>query len=617
MYNHFFGFQERPFKLVPNPDYLYLSRAHEEALAHLKYAAAEGDGFVEIIGEVGTGKTLLCRAFLESLGPDTETAYIFNPKMDAVGLLQAINEEFGITADHASPRALIETLNAFLMEKKKAGQKVILLIDEAQNLGRDVLEQLRLLSNLETSRDKLLQIILVGQPELGEMLDSHELRQLGQRIALSCRLQPLTYAETRAYIAHRLRVAARGPAVRFTRAAMHRIHKYSGGIARLINIACDRALLVAYGMGRKKVTGAVARMAVSELASWGQRRRFATWPAGAVLTGALVAAVIAGIGLYQTGNIPIVPIRDRLPVAAQMADNKDKVPAEKPAAHESTDPAPASAPADKKTEKTPKPAGTAQKTAKKTKDGEKHSSPPQQAPASPAEAIGLKKYLKADAGQHDRRSGVMRLLSAWGSDSSMPAALSAVSDDTAFFSLAARQNGLYLLRIRGDLNLIKRLDVPAVLKFKAADDAGTVYLTVQRADRTGIILADGAGRQIAATTNAVAGRWTGEAFVFWKDFLNLQGIVGLNASGDTVMALKLLLQELGHTEMKINENYDNQTQAVIKQIQAEHGIPVDGYVGPKTKIVLYHQKTALDMPRITDAAQPKSADGMQHPAAPI
>ncbi|MGM0452608.1 MAG: ExeA family protein, partial [Thermodesulfobacteriota bacterium] len=450
MYNHFFGFKERPFKLVPNPDYLYMSRAHEEALAHLKYAAAEGDGFVEIIGEVGTGKTLLCRAFLESLGPDTETAYIFNPKMNAVGLLQTINTEFGIAADQESPRALIDALNAFLIEKKKAGQKVILLIDEAQNLGADVLEQLRLLSNLETSRDKLLQIILVGQPELGEMLDSHELRQLGQRIALSCRLRPLTHAETRAYVAHRLRVAARGPAVYFTRAAVRRIYKYSGGIARLINIACDRALLVAYGMGRKKITGAVARMAVSELASRGQRRRRATWPAGAVLTGALVAAVIAGIGLYQTGNIPIAAIGDRLSVDAPMADNKDKAPAEQPAADKSADAAPAFAPAGKSAEKSPKPADTAQKTAKKTKDGQTQPPPPLQAPASPAEAIGLKKYLKADAGQHDRRSGVMRLLSAWGSDSTMPAALSAVSDDTAYFSLAARQNGLSLLRIRQD-----------------------------------------------------------------------------------------------------------------------------------------------------------------------
>lgn len=589
MYNHFFGFKQRPFKLVPDPDYLFLSRAHEEALAHLKYAAAEGDGFAEIIGEVGTGKTLLCRAFLESLGPGTETAYIFNPKMDAVGLLQTINTEFGIAADNESPRALIETLNTFLMEKKKAGQKAILLIDEAQNLGEDVLEQLRLLSNLETTRDKLLQIILVGQPELGEMLDSYELRQLGQRIALSCRLRPLTCAETRAYIAHRLQVAARGPAVRFTRSAMRRIYKYSGGIARLINIACDRALLVAYGMGRKKITGAVARMAVSELASRGQRRLKRRWPAGAALTGALIAAVIAGIGLYQTGNIPIAAIRDRLPDAAPLADSPKKTEAEKPAAAGSVDTATAAEPANTQAEKSASPAGT----------------------------IVLEKYLKTDTGQHDRRSGLMRLLSAWGSASRMPAALSAVSDDTAFFSLAARQNGLSLLPIHKDLRLIRRLDVPAVLKLRADDDAGPVYLIVQGADRTGMTLADGAGRQIAATTNAVAARWTGEAFVFWKDFLNLQGIVGLNASGDAVMALKLLLRELGHTEMKINETYDDQTQAVIKQIQAEHGIPVDGYVGPKTKIVLYRQKSAFDMPRLTDAAPPQTADGMQHPAAPI
>ncbi len=173
MYNSFYGFKERPFQLVPNPAYLYLSRSHEEAMAHLVYAISQGDGFVEITGEVGTGKTTLCRAVLENLDEHTEAAYIFNPKLDSLQLLKAINDEFGVASSGSSVKDLIDVLNAFLIKKKMEGTKVVLIIDEAQNLNKDVLEQLRLLSNLETTTSKLIQIILVGQPELGEMLDSH------------------------------------------------------------------------------------------------------------------------------------------------------------------------------------------------------------------------------------------------------------------------------------------------------------------------------------------------------------------------------------------------------------------------------------------------------------
>jgi general secretion pathway protein A len=291
MYTQFFGFRERPFKLVPNPDYLFLGRTHEEALAHLRYAVNEGDGFVEIIGEIGTGKTMLCRTFLEGLGSDVESAYIFNPRMDALDLLKAINDEFGIPGAHDSVKALIDELNAFLIEKKAAGKKVILVIDEAQNLSRDVLEQIRLLSNLETTKDKLLQIVLAGQPELGVMLNSYALRQLGQRISLSCRLAPLSYAETKAYIAHRVHVAAQKPMALFSRPALGRIYQFSGGIPRLINMACDRSLLAAFSRNRLKVSGAIAKSAIRELAGRGEIRRKTPAKRAARLITASVAMV--------------------------------------------------------------------------------------------------------------------------------------------------------------------------------------------------------------------------------------------------------------------------------------------------------------------------------------
>ena len=199
---------------MPNPDYLFLSRSHEEALAHLNYALSQGDGFVEITGEVGTGKTTLCRAFLENLDDNTVAAYIFNPKLGPKQLIKTINDEFGIPYDADNTKDLIDNLNAFLIQKKAERKRVIVVIDEAQNLSKIVLEQLRLLSNLETSREKLIQIILVGQPELADMLDSHDLRQIGQRISLRYQITPLNFKETRDYIQYRLNIASQKPHAR-------------------------------------------------------------------------------------------------------------------------------------------------------------------------------------------------------------------------------------------------------------------------------------------------------------------------------------------------------------------------------------------------------------------
>jgi len=265
MYKDFFNFRELPFKLVPNPAFLFLSRSHEEALAHLSYAVAQGDGFVEITGEVGTGKTTLCRAFLENLDQKFEAAYIFNPKLDSMQLIKAVNDEFGIDSTPDSIKSLIDILNAFLIAQKAAGKKTLLLIDEAQNLSKSVLEQLRLLSNLETTQDKLLQIILVGQPELGEVLDSHDLRQLGQRITLNCHLLPLTFKETTGYIRHRINIASCKVRTGFSYLALRIVYTYSGGIPRLINIACDRALLTAFTLDQKFVSRKAARCAIREL----------------------------------------------------------------------------------------------------------------------------------------------------------------------------------------------------------------------------------------------------------------------------------------------------------------------------------------------------------------
>lgn len=274
MYKNFFGFKERPFKLVPDPAYLFLSKSHEVALAHLNYAVIQGEGFVEITGEIGTGKTTLCRAFLENLDDKTKAAYIFNPKLNSIQLLKAINDEFGISSHADNTKDLIDTLNVFLIEKKSKGANVILVIDEAQTLDNEVLEQIRLLSNLETTKHKLLQIVLVGQPELEERLDSRELRQLGQRITLSSQLIPLSYKEVIQYIQHRIGIASGKPSVKFARAAYQAIYRYSSGIPRLINIVSDRALITAYVHEQEKITGDIVKAAIKELAGRGDIKRY-------------------------------------------------------------------------------------------------------------------------------------------------------------------------------------------------------------------------------------------------------------------------------------------------------------------------------------------------------
>ena len=288
MYEAFFGLRVRPFNLTPNPDFLYLSHTHREVYAHLLYGMQNRAGFIEVTGEVGTGKTTILRTVLNDLDPDVFlAALIFNPKLTAVELLRAVNREFGISDEGESSARLIENLNHFLLEENRAGRVPVLVIDEAQNLSGDVLEQIRLLSNLETETEKLIQIVLAGQPELGQVLSRPELRQLDQRIAVRFHLTPLSDRETRDYIRHRLKIAGRPDGELFAPGALKRIHRLSGGVPRLINILCDRTRLVGYaeGVGRmtRREVMQASREMTRDIRKTGWRRRWLYAAAGAVL----------------------------------------------------------------------------------------------------------------------------------------------------------------------------------------------------------------------------------------------------------------------------------------------------------------------------------------------
>ncbi len=265
MYTGFYGLREKPFSLAPDPRYLFLSASHREALAHLLYGIEEGEGFIEVIGQVGTGKTTLCRTLLGRIGQDAEIAYIFNPSPSELELLSAINREFGLPTSVRTRTELLESLNQFLLEKNAAGRRVLLVIDEAQNLDPAVLEQVRLLSNLETDRAKLLQIVLIGQPELEENLARSDLRQLRQRITVRWNLRALSRGEVGEYLEHRLRVAGSADPQIFTSRAVRAITRVSRGIPRLINAVADRALLAGYSQGARQIDAKLVRRAAREL----------------------------------------------------------------------------------------------------------------------------------------------------------------------------------------------------------------------------------------------------------------------------------------------------------------------------------------------------------------
>lgn len=293
MYQNYFGFREPPFTLTPNPEFLFLSRCHQEAYAHLLYAIESRAGFIELSGEVGTGKTTIVRTLLSQLEPESyKSAFIFNPTLSPLGLLQEINREFGIFSASSETRELHQALNEFLLKENGENRTVVLVIDEAQNLSRDVLEQVRLISNLETEREKLIQIVLVGQPELRDLLAREDLRQLRQRITVRYHLERMDEGDIHSYIRHRIRVAAEGrEPVSFTQAAVKLIARYAKGLPRLINSVCDRAILLAYTKDSREITGQMAAVAITDLSKEAKR-------SPALLIGSVALSVIIGATLF-------------------------------------------------------------------------------------------------------------------------------------------------------------------------------------------------------------------------------------------------------------------------------------------------------------------------------
>jgi general secretion pathway protein A len=569
MYNKFFLFREKPFKLVPNPEYYYVSRSHEEAMAHLKYAIAEGEGFVEITGEVGTGKTTLCRVFLDNLDDRTEVAYIFNPRLGPTQLLKTIADELGVECRADDIKQLIDALNNYLIDMKTAGKTVVLLVDEAQNLTRNVMEQLRLLSNLETNRSKMLQIILVGQPELGELLDSYDLRQLAQRITLSCHLSPLSFREVREYIEHRIQIASIQTPVVFTHSAYRLIYRYSTGIPRLINIVCDRALLTAFGRNQKKINSAIVRAAMRELSERGKKRR---WLRELKIPALVMAAVLCAAALvfwyYRMGTADSLKTVNKGPEDVQTLAPPSPAPSTAPGTDAPAPPSPSPA-----------------------------SQPPGDTPRGAS--TDFSHFIQDMDARSARHIALQTVLELWGVNSSIDPALDERTDNDAFFETAAGQNGLAMLRVDCRLDILNKLNLPAIISVRLPGGSSPGFLTVLgiRGDQVTLGRAR-LNETITVTKDDLEPYCADGIYIPWKDFMYPDGPAPNRLPRDAIGALKNQLNEIGYTQLDTGPSYDERTKEAVRQIQRKYGLAPDGIVGALTKIVLFNENQRLDIPHI-------------------
>lgn len=525
MYTGFYGLREKPFSLAPDPRYLFLSASHREALAHLLYGIEEGEGFIEVIGQVGTGKTTLCRTLLDRIGGDAEIAYIFNPSPSELELLSAINRELGLPTAVRTRTELLESLNQFLLEKNASGRRVLLVIDEAQNLDPAVLEQVRLLSNLETDRAKLLQIVLIGQPELEENLARSDLRQLRQRITVRWALRALSRSEVGEYLEHRLRIAGLGDPRLFTPGAVRAMTRASRGIPRIINALADRSLLAGYTEGRREIDARLVRRAARELpATELSGFREAT----GLRLGIALSLVAVGllVGLVVTAFAPRTPAIEAHP------------------AQDST---------------------SAMTMA-----------PVSSAPSSlPARIDGL----SANASAAD---ALQALLASWGYEKEIGGEL----DPELYAEAVQAMSPLRVLATHANPEMLARLDLPAVLELepRAGERRYAALLGLNDAGGARVGMA---GDELELSRPELERVWTGRAFYLWTNFESLP-VLSPGMKGGAVRWLQARLAELGYLQAgDPTETYDELTTEAVREFQTANGIETSGELGPETLIALY------------------------------
>lgn len=561
MYLAFFGLNEKPFSITPDPRYLYLSERHAEAMAHLLYGVNEAGGFVQLTGEVGTGKTTIVRSLLAQAPKNAEIALILNPRMTAPEFLLTICEELGIGVPDSATQSLkdlVDILSQYLLRAHAAGRRVVLVVDEAQNLAPEVLEQVRLLTNLETNTQKLLQIILIGQPELRELLARNELRQLAQRITGRYHLSPLSAEETTAYVRHRLRVAGATSDI-FNRFALEEIYRLSEGVPRVINVICDRALLGGYSMDRHRVTAPLVRSAASEVFG----RRFAPpW-----LPWAATAAVAALLALGSFGLWRLQPWSwSRTPVvtAAQAAPRMSSPPAGAPRPAPAASAAPADGPKAPAAARDPK------------------------EPAPPLSAL-LTRYSRDTTTDAAFRT----LFGLWG--------IHYAADGTDPCTQAVQQ-GLACLDQQGSLGQLRVYDRPAILMLTGPKGGSReVVLTALDGDHATLEL----GQSVHQVGDGELSRhWMGEYLVLWRPEASPVQTLSAGMRGARVRWLRRSLEKLsGVSDPTPSDVYDASLASLVRRFQRAHQLKPDGIAGVETQVVLGSALRSPGSPLLTSARE--------------
>lgn len=546
MYTEFFGLNEKPFAITPDPRYLYMSERHGEGLAHLVYGVTESGGFIQLTGEVGTGKTTLVRTLLGQMPAEAEVALILNPQLSAVEFLGAICEELHIAlpADRNSPKALVDALNRHLLNAHAAGRRVILLVDEAQNLAPEVLEQLRLLTNLETTRQKLLQIILIAQPELREKLSQTDLRQLAQRVTGRYHLEPLSQEDTIRYIEHRLKVAGALGEI-FEPAAKRHAYRLSGGIPRLINVICDRALLGAYSQESRTVSKKLLRRAAAEVSGGSNRRRL--WHRVALAAGALAIVAVPALWYASPWTPPEVAAA---PPATTIADT-------------ASDPAVTiEAPAD-----------TAERP-----------------PAAVSGSVSLEEQLRAATPPANFAAGMATLAALWSIDYDPQRGVSCSQ---------VQAQALSCLSQRGTWKVLQQLDRPVMLTLTGGDGQTYRPVLVSMHD-------SGASLRIGGSTatydrNEIEDLWFGQYLLLWRPPNGVSASIQRGMRGDNVRWLRYSLTAIYGDEQAGSDTpdfFDETLEQQLKQFQRQHRLQVDGLAGQQTQIII-NSMLALDgIPRL-------------------
>lgn len=576
MYTRFFGLNEKPFAITPDPRYLYLSERHGEALAHLVYGVTESGGFIQLTGEVGTGKTTLVRSLLLQLPDSADVALVLNPQLSRPEFLGSICEELGIAlpADRNSIKGLTDGLNRYLLENHGRGRRTILIVDEAQNLRVEVLEQVRLLTNLETASQKLLQIILIGQPELREVLSRNDMRQLAQRITGRYHLEPLSREETAAYVDHRLRVAG-GLGQIFSPAARRELYRLTGGIPRMINVIADRALLGGYTREQQQITPQLVRQAAAEVfgTPGGRTARWLVprWRTGvaAGATALAVVALFAWLGARWSSPPPAGEV-------ATPAQGVEQAPAMEPAAGlplavavPAEDPVPDSTP-----DNAPEPAPDVQPG-------------PDPDLGSP---LALPRLLSAISSETGTDDAFATLFTLWG-----------VPFETGPTRACeqADQHDLHCLYQRGSLEQVRNLNRPVILTLRDAEAEPHQVVLAALDGETATLQVD--DRQYPVSTPELADYWFGEYLMLWRPRLDeVKAFVPGRRDPDVLWLRESLAAIQGRPiEPMDSDLYDAALENRVRSYQRDRLLTVDGIVGQQTQIAMDADLGGDDLPRLT------------------